>query len=82
MAMFLDKFLGDPQVTPLLSEQHFSVDGTFLKAWASHGSLERRDGKQDPPPSSSGDDSDTNSANTKRAKGDLRGIKISNETHF
>jgi transposase len=82
MAMFLHELLSDPEVSPLLSGQHFSVDGTLLKAWASHASLERRDGKEDPPLSNSGDKTDTNPADTKRAKGDLRGLKISNKTHF
>jgi hypothetical protein len=27
--------LADPQVTPLLSSEHFSVDGTLIEAWAS-----------------------------------------------
>jgi hypothetical protein len=82
MAMFLNKLLSDPEVRPLLSGQHFSVDGTLLKAWASHSSLERKDGKQDPPPPIDGDDPDTNPAKKTRAKGDFRGLKISNETHF
>ena len=82
MAMFLDKLLSNPEASPLLSGQHFSVDGTLLKAWASHASLERRDGEQDPPLTSSGDNTNTNPADTKRAKGDFRGLKISNKTHF
>ena len=30
------------------------MDGTLLAAWASHASLERIDGKENPPPPSSG----------------------------
>jgi hypothetical protein len=30
-----------PEVKPLLIDEHFSVDGTMLPAWASHASLER-----------------------------------------
>jgi hypothetical protein len=41
-------------VKPLLSEEHFSVDGTLVAAWATHASLERIDGKENPPPPSSG----------------------------
>ena len=36
--------MGAPEVKPLLSDEHFSVDGTLLQAWASHASLERIDG--------------------------------------
>jgi hypothetical protein len=42
--------MGAPEVQPLLSDDHFSVDGTLLQAWASHASLERIDGQEDPPP--------------------------------
>ncbi len=31
---FLLAMLADPQVTPLLSSEHFSVDGTLIEAWA------------------------------------------------
>ena len=44
MGRFLDKLMGVPEVKPLLSDEHFSVDGTLLQAWASHASLERIDG--------------------------------------
>lgn len=49
MARFLDKLMGAPKVKPLLSDERFSVDGT-LHAWASNASLERIEGKDDPPP--------------------------------
>jgi Transposase domain (DUF772) len=45
MGRFLEKLMGAPKVKPLLSNEHFSVDGTFLQAWASHASLERIDRK-------------------------------------
>ena len=32
---FLVAILVDPQVKPLLSSEHFSVDGTLIEAWAS-----------------------------------------------
>ena len=32
---FLSSLLGLPEVKGLLSAEHFSVDGTLLKAWAS-----------------------------------------------
>jgi hypothetical protein len=31
----------------LLSGEHFSVDGTLIKAWASHKSMRRKDGSDD-----------------------------------
>ena len=54
MGRFLDKLMGAPEVKPLLSDEHFSGDGTLLKAWASHASVERVDEEDDPPPPPSG----------------------------
>ena len=54
MGKFLEKLMDAPEVKPLLSDEHFSVDGTLLQAWASHASLERIDGQEDPPPPPSG----------------------------
>jgi len=54
----------------LLSDEHFSVDGTLIRAWASHKSFVPKDG---PPPPSSG--SRTN------PEVDFKGKKRSNETH-
>ena len=34
-AKFMTKLLNHPQVKPLLSDEHFSVDGTLIEAWAS-----------------------------------------------
>jgi len=33
--------LASPEVKPLLSSEHFSVDSTLLRAWASYSSLAR-----------------------------------------
>jgi transposase len=33
----------------LLSDEHFTVDGTLLEAWASHKSFKRKDGDRRPP---------------------------------
>ena len=30
---FMSKLLNQPAVTPLLSDEHFSVDGTLIEAW-------------------------------------------------
>jgi len=83
MGKFLEKLMGAPEVKPLLSDEHFSVDGTLLQAWASHASLERIDGQEDPPPppSGPGEGFGAPKEGKKRAKGDFRGIKLSNETH-
>ena len=36
--------LNHPQVKPLLSDEHFSVDGTLIEAWASQKSFRPKDG--------------------------------------
>jgi len=82
MAKFLELLLATPQVNPLLSSEHFSVDGTLLRAWASHSSLERIDGlDDDPPPPSGGQGFGGPASSNKRAKGDFRGLLLSNQTH-
>jgi transposase len=43
-AKFMSKLLNHPQVKPLLSDAHFSVDGTLIEAWASHKSFRPKDG--------------------------------------
>ena len=43
---FLVAVLADPAVAPLLSSEHFSVDGTLIEAWASTKSFQ----PQEPPP--------------------------------
>src|ERR1700753_935004 len=44
---FMSKLLHHPQVKPLLSDEHFSVDGTLIEAWASHKSFRPKDGNDD-----------------------------------
>ena len=46
---FLAALLDDPRVKRLLSHEHFTVDGTLLKAWASLKSFRRKDGEDEPP---------------------------------
>ena len=36
---FMSRLLNHPQVKPLLSDEHFSVDGTLIEAWASQKSF-------------------------------------------
>jgi transposase len=66
---FLRAVLADPQVRPLLSDEHFSVDGTLIEAWASMKSFRRKDGSDDPP------------GPGRNRPRDFRGEKLSNETH-
>jgi hypothetical protein len=56
---FMTKLLNHPQVKPLLSDDHFSVDGTLIEAWASQKSFKPKDG--------SGDGDDANWHNQKRS---------------
>jgi transposase len=41
---FMTRLLNHPQVKPLLSDQHFSVDGTLIEAWASQRSFRPKGG--------------------------------------
>ena len=50
---FMTRLLHHRQVKPLLSDEHFSVDGTLIEAWASQKSFRPRDG-------SGGDDGGAN----------------------
>jgi transposase len=66
---FLAAVLAQPKVKALLSDEHFSVDGTLLEAWASTKSFRPKDGSGPPPdPGRNGDQ-------------DFHGQKRSNETH-
>ena len=40
---FMEKRLHHKEVTPLLSDEHFSVDGTRIEAWAGHKSFKPKD---------------------------------------
>src|SRR5712671_220068 len=48
---FMTRLLNHPEVEPLLSDEHFSIDGTLIEAWASQKSFRPKDG-------SAGDGSD------------------------
>jgi transposase len=41
---FFGAVLAEPEVKPLLSSEHFSVDGTLIEAWASMKSFRPKDG--------------------------------------
>jgi transposase len=66
---FLAALLAEPKVKRLLSHEHFSVDGTLLKAWASMKSFRPKDGSASPP------------RGGRNGERDFRGEKRSNETH-
>jgi len=44
---FMTRLLDHPEVKPLLSDEHFSVDGTLIEAWASQKSFRPKDGSGD-----------------------------------
>jgi transposase len=66
---FLAALLAEPKIKRLLSHEHFSVDGTLLKAWASMKSFRPKDGSGNPPDGGRNGDQD------------FRGEKRCNETH-
>ncbi len=39
---------------PFMSDEHFTVDGTLIEAWASYKSFRRKDGKGKPPETGGG----------------------------
>ena len=67
---FLLEIVAQAREQRLLSEEHFSVDGTLLEAWASVKSFRPRD--EDEPPSEGGG---------RNPEVDFRGERRSNETH-
>ncbi len=62
---FFQQVLGLAQ--PYLSDEHFTVDGTLLEAWASHKSFRRKDEGQGP--------------RDRNGEADFHGEKRSNDTH-
>lgn len=86
----LAAIIAQPRVKTLMSDDHFSVDGTLIQAWASQKSFQPKsppgaDGGGDAPPASEMA-SDDGSAKVTTPAGrnqerDWRGQKRSNETH-
>ena len=68
-ARFLQAVLQGARVRRLLSDEHFSVDGTLIEAWASMKSFRRTDGDDDDAPPG------------RNAERDFRGERRSNATH-
>lgn len=67
---FFEQVLAQAREADLLSNEHFSVDGTLVEAWASHKSFKPKDGSQPPP----GD-------GTRNPTVNFHKQKRSNETH-
>ena len=67
----------------MLNEELMARFLELLLAWASHSSLERIDGSDDDPPPPSGGNGfgSAPAKGKKRAKGDFRGLLLSNQTH-
>ena len=72
-AKFFQAVLGQPQVKALLSDDHFSVDGTLIEAWASMKSFKLKDSGGDEPPASGG--------GGRNAEREFHGEKRTNDTH-
>jgi transposase len=67
---FLAQVVEQARTQGLTSDEHFTVDGTLLEAWAGAKSFQRKDGKHPPPP----DDPGNPTVN-------FHGEKRSNRTH-
>lgn len=68
-AKFMAAVLAHREVKPLLSSDHFSVDGTLVEAWASLKSFRAKDGSDDPP------------SPGRNGERDFHGEKRTNDTH-
>jgi len=51
---FFDQVLAQASAADLVSDEHFSVDGTLIEAWASQKSFQRKDRTEVPPPDDPG----------------------------
>jgi transposase len=69
-ACFFQAVLGQAREAGLLSDEHFTVDGTLIEAWASHKSFKPMD--DDEPPAGDGGSNPTI---------DYKGTRRSNKTH-
>jgi transposase len=76
-AEFLAAVLAQPRVASLLSDAHFSVDGTLIEAWASLKSFKPRDGGGE----KGGGDGGPAGGGGRNAERDFHGEKRSNATH-
>ena len=70
-ARFMVAVLGQPRIAALLSDDHFSVDGTLIEAWASMKSFQPKDKDGDGPAKGGG----------RNAARDFHGEQRRNDTH-
>ena len=68
---FFERVRDLAQMRDLMSDEHFTVDGTLIEAWASHKSFKPKDS----------DDSDGGGHGGSNQTADFRGTKRSNATH-
>ena len=73
--------IAQPRVRTLMSDEHFSVDGTLIQAWASHKSFQPKPGNDGPAPPSDAGSAEAMPAPGRNGERDWRGQKRSNETH-
>src|ERR1700758_2293665 len=69
-SLFFAGVLAQARAADLLSDEHFSVDGTLIEAWASQKSFQRKDRGEPPAPNDPGNPTV-----------DFRGESRSNDTH-
>jgi transposase len=72
-AQFFQAVLGQPEVRALLSDDHFSVDGTLIEAWASMKSFKPKTAAGGEPPAGAG--------GGRNAERDFHGERRRNDTH-
>ena len=71
-ARFFHAVLGQREVKALLSDEHFTVDGTLIEAWASIKSFKPKGGSGDGPPAGGGG---------RHGERDFHGERRTNQTH-
>src|SRR5947208_8192468 len=69
-SLFFASVVAQARAADLLSDEHFSVDGTLIEAWASQKSFQRKDQPEKPRPDDPGNPTV-----------DFHGERRSNETH-
>jgi transposase len=69
---FLEQTVAQAREAGLTSDEHFSVDGTVLEAWASHKSFKKKDGS---------DDAGGGEGGGRNRHVDFRGERRKNDTH-
>jgi transposase len=72
---FFEEVLVMAKKQGLVSQEHFTVDGTIIEAWASHKSFQPKEGAGDD------DDPPRNSGGGKNPDVDYKGQKRKNDTH-